>query len=94
MNALRVLERELEIVNRLGLHARASAKLVQALAPYDATVTLSFRGRQINAKSIMGLMTLAAPKGSVLRASADGPDAEAALDALAALFARRFDEDE
>ena len=94
MSAPPLLERELEIVNRLGLHARASAKLVQTLGPYDATVLLSFRGRQINAKSIMGLMTLAAPRGSVLRASAEGPDADAALAALAELFARRFDEAE
>ena len=87
-------DRLLEVTNRLGLHARASAKLVQTLAPFKATVLLSHRGRQIKAKSIMGLMMLAAGKGSVLHATAEGEDADAALDAASALFADRFGEDE
>jgi phosphocarrier protein HPr len=87
-------ERSLEVVNRLGLHARASAKLVQTLAPFKSTVLLTHRGRQINAKSIMGLMMLAAAKGSVLQATAEGEDADAALDAVSQLFADRFGEDE
>ena len=87
-------ERILEVTNRLGLHARASAKLVQTLAPFKSTVLLSHRGRQINAKSIMGLMMLAAAKGSMLQATAEGDDADAALDALSALFADKFGEDE
>lgn len=87
-------DRDLTVINRLGLHARASAKLVQTLAPFEATVLLTHRGRQINAKSIMGLMMLAAGKGSVLKASAEGDDADAALAALDALFAERFGEGE
>ena len=89
-----MVEREIEIVNRLGLHARASARLVQVLAPFEASVHLTHRGRQINAKSIMGLMMLAAGRGTVLKASADGPDEDAAMAALEELFARRFDEDD
>ena len=87
-------ERLLEVTNRLGLHARASAKLVQTLAPFKSTVLLAHRGRQINAKSIMGLMMLAAAKGTVLQATAEGDDADTALDALSALFADKFGEDE
>lgn len=85
-------ERELEVVNRLGLHARAAAKVVQCLGAYAAHVRFAFRGREVNAKSIMGLMLLAAPRGSVIRATAEGQDAELALDALADLFAARFGE--
>jgi phosphocarrier protein len=84
--------REIVVVNRLGLHARAAAKVVQCLGAFAARVTLAFRGREVNAKSIMGLMLLAAPQGAVIRATADGEDAAAALDALAALFAERFGE--
>lgn len=87
-----MIEAEARIVNRLGLHARAAARLVQTLTPYAATITIEHGQRRINAKSIMGLMLLAAPQGSVVRASADGDDAAAALDALAALFADRFGE--
>lgn len=86
--------RDLVVVNRLGLHARAAAKVVQCLGAYPARVTFAFRGREVNAKSIMGLMLLAAPQGSVVRATADGDDAAAALDALATLFADRFGEPE
>ena len=87
-------ERQLEVENRLGLHARASARLVQTLAPFKSTVLLAHRGRQINAKSIMGLMMLAAAKGTTLHATAEGEDADAALEALAALFADKFGEGE
>lgn len=87
-------ERELIVENRLGLHARAAAKVVQRLTPFAATVHFRFRDREINAKSIMGLMLLAAARGSTIRARADGADADAALDALAALFRARFDEAE
>lgn len=87
-----MLERDIAIVNRLGLHARASARLVQALAPFQSTIQLTHRGRQINAKSIMGLMMLAAGFGSTVQASVDGPDEDAAMAALVDLFERRFDE--
>lgn len=86
------MKRDLTVINRLGLHARAAAKVVQGLGPYAARVTFSFRGREVNAKSIMGLMLLAAPMGSVIQVAADGDDAEAALEALAALFGSRFGE--
>ncbi|HVF34199.1 MAG TPA: HPr family phosphocarrier protein [Candidatus Saccharimonadia bacterium] len=87
-----MIERDIEIINRLGLHARASARLVQALAPFASSVQLTHRGRQINAKSIMGLMMLAAGFGSVIRASVDGPDEETAMATLVDQFERRFDE--
>ena len=89
-----MIERQLTIINRLGLHARASAKLVRTLAPFDATVLLTYRGKEINAKSIMGLMMLAAARDAVVTLRADGRDAEAAADAAAALVAARFGEDE
>jgi phosphocarrier protein HPr len=89
-----MIERDVPIVNRLGLHARASSRLVQALAQFESSVHLTHRGRQINAKSIMGLMMLAAGCGTVVRATVDGPDEEAAMAALEDLFARRFDEDD
>ena len=89
-----MLERRLSVVNRLGLHARASARLVQLASEFASVILLSHRGREINAKSIMGLMMLAAGKGSELILRVDGPDECAAADAIEALFARRFDEAE
>jgi phosphocarrier protein HPr len=86
-------EAVLVVPNRLGLHARAAARLVQCLTPFDATVLMSARGRQVNAKSIMGVMMLAASQGTEVRFQVEGPDAEAALTAVRALFERRFDED-
>ena len=87
-----MIERELAVVNRLGLHARATAKLVQLLSGYRCTATLSARGREVNAKSIMGVMLLAAGKGSTVLLRVDGEDEAAAADAVAELFAQRFDE--
>jgi phosphocarrier protein HPr len=84
--------REVEIVNNLGLHARASAKLTQLAARYPCEVTLSRNGRKVNAKSIMGVMMLAANKGSRVEIECDGPDESAAIDALAALIADKFGE--
>ena len=88
-----MIERELPVVNRLGLHARATAKLVQLLSGYRCSATLSARGREVNAKSIMGVMLLAAGVGSTVVLRVDGEDEQAAADAVAALFERRFDED-
>ena len=88
-----MIERELTVSNRLGLHARATAKLVQLLSGYRCEATLSARGRQVNAKSIMGVMLLAAGNGSTVVLRVDGEDETAAADAVAALFERRFDED-
>lgn len=88
-----MLEREITVVNRLGLHARASAKLVQLLGGYKSNAFLVGRGREVNAKSIMGVMLLAAAQGSTVVLRIDGPDEAAAMDAAADLFARGFDED-
>ncbi len=87
-----MVERELAVVNRLGLHARAAAKLVQLLGGFRAQVTLVGRGREVNGKSIMGVMMLAAAQGTTVLIRADGSDAEDAVAAAAELFARCFDE--
>ena len=83
-----------EIVNKLGLHARAAAKLTQLASSFACEVWLSRSGRRVNAKSIMGVMMLAAGKGSQVRVEAEGADAEAALAALLKLIAERFGEEE
>jgi len=88
-----MLERELTISNRLGLHARATAKLVQLLAGYRCNATLSAKGREVNAKSIMGVMLLAAGQGTPVTVRIEGDDEVAAMDAMVSLFERRFDED-
>ena len=85
---------EAEIVNKLGLHARAAAKLTQLASGFTAEVWLSRNGRRVNAKSIMGVMMLAAGKGSRVLIEAVGEDAEAALAAVARLIAERFGEQE
>jgi len=89
-----MLRAEAEIVNKLGLHARAAAKLTQLAASFAAEVWLSRNGRRVNAKSIMGVMMLAAGKGSRIVIEADGEDAESALAAVARLIAERFGEEE
>jgi len=88
-----VIQRELTVLNRLGLHARATARLVQLLSTFRCQATLEARGREVNAKSIMGVMLLAAGPGSSVLLRVDGEDEQAAADAVAALFERRFDED-
>ncbi|WP_338338193.1 HPr family phosphocarrier protein [Xanthomonas citri pv. bilvae] len=88
-----MLERELIVSNRLGLHARATAKLVQTLSSYRSNATLAAKGREVNAKSIMGVMLLAAGQGTSVVVRLDGEDEAEALQALVALFERRFDED-
>lgn len=89
-----MIERQLLVANRLGLHARATAKLVQLLSVYRCSATLSARGRDVNAKSIMGVMLLAAGKGTPVLLRVDGEDEEEAAEAVAGLFERRFDEDD
>jgi len=88
-----MLERTLPVTNRLGLHARATAKLVQLLSGFRSSATLAARGREVNAKSIMGVMLLAAGQGTEVILRVDGEDEAAAADAVAALFARKFDEE-
>jgi phosphocarrier protein HPr len=85
---------EAEIVNKLGLHARASAKLTQLAGKFQCEVWLARNGRRVNAKSIMGVMMLAAGKGSTISIEALGADADEALAALTGLIANRFDEGE
>jgi phosphocarrier protein HPr len=89
-----MLEQDIVISNKLGLHARASAKLVQLVSGFRSTVMISCRGREINAKSIMGLMLLAAGVGTPIRLRVEGEDEAAAIVAVADLFNRKFDEGE
>lgn len=85
---------EVEIVNKLGLHARASTKLTQTASQYVSEVWITRNGRRVNAKSIMGVMMLAAAKGSFITLEANGVDEQAAIDALTALIADYFGEGE
>lgn len=85
---------ELEIINKLGLHARASAKLTQLAGQFGCEVWMSRNNRRVNAKSIMGVMMLAAGKGSRVVVETQGDDAEAALQAIRQLIADRFGEEE
>ncbi len=87
-----MLEKDITITNKLGLHARASAKLVQALHDFQASTAIAYRGKEVNAKSIMGVMMLAAGLGAQIRLKADGPDEGAAMAAMVDLFERKFDE--
>jgi phosphocarrier protein len=88
-----MIERDLTVSNRLGLHARATAKLVQLLARFQCHCTLTAKGREVNAKSIMGVMLLAAGQGTHVKLRTEGDDELAAADAVQALFERRFEED-
>ncbi|MEO7794062.1 MAG: HPr family phosphocarrier protein [Thermoanaerobaculia bacterium] len=89
-----MVEREIEIVNRLGLHARAAAKLVHLASSCACRVSVLFAGEDVDAKSILGLLLLAAPQGARLVVRCDGPGDEEAVAAIAALFAERFGESE
>jgi phosphocarrier protein HPr len=86
--------RTVEIVNKRGLHARASAKFVKLATEFDAEVRVSRDGTVVDARSIMGLMMLAAGPGCCIDIEAEGPEAAKAVDALAALVSDRFEEDE
>ena len=87
------MERSVPIVNRLGLHARAAAKLVTLAARFESDIRVRANGREVSGKSIMGVLMLAAAQGTRITLIADGGDAAEALDALAALVANRFDEE-
>lgn len=87
------LEREILIVNKRGLHARASAKFVQVVETFDAEIHVSKDGMTVGGTSIMGLMMLSAAPGTTILVSAKGPQAQAALDAIAALVADKFNEE-
>lgn len=86
--------REVEIVNKLGLHARASAKLTKLASLYNCEVWVSGNNRRVNAKSIMGVMTLAASKGTKIEIETDGEEENEAMDALVALIENYFEEGE
>jgi phosphocarrier protein len=85
--------RTVEIINERGLHARASAKFVKLAGGFDAEVTVTRDGQTVDARSIMGLMMLAAGPGCHIEIAAEGSEAQAAVDALAELVAARFDEE-
>jgi len=87
-------KRTITISNKLGLHARASAKLTQAASKFESAVWISRNGRRVNAKSIMGVMMLAAGLGSTIELETDGSDEAAAMDAIEKLFRDKFDEGE
>ncbi len=89
-----MIEREVEIINRLGLHARATARLVTLAQRFQSRITLSHGDRQANGKSIMGVLTLGATHGSRVRIRAEGEDEAEAVAALCDMIQRRFGEAE
>jgi phosphocarrier protein HPr len=89
-----MLQREASIINKLGLHARASAKLTQLAGQFKSNIWVGRNGKRVNAKSIMGVMMLAAAKGTSIVIETDGPDEEAAMTALTGLIAGMFGEGE
>ncbi len=89
-----MVQAETTIINKLGLHARASGVLTQTASKFKSEIWVTKNGRRVNAKSIMGVMMLAAGKGSVVTVEADGEDEQAALDAVLSLIANYFGEGE
>ncbi len=89
-----IITREIEIINRKGLHARATAKFVQLVEGYDAEVTVTRHGETVGGTSIMGILTLGAGIGCIITVAARGAQAREALDAIEALVTRRFGEDD
>ncbi len=89
-----MISKQLEIINKLGLHARASTKLTQTASKFASEIWIERNGRRVNAKSIMGVMMLAAAKGSIVTLEANGSDEAAAMEALTALIEGYFGEGE
>jgi len=89
-----MIQQDIEIINKLGLHARASTKLTQTASQYKSEVWITRNGRRVNAKSIMGVMMLAAAKGSVIQLETNGEDEQAAMTALTTLINDYFGEGE
>ncbi len=89
-----MIKQEIEIINKLGLHARASSKLTQTASQFSSEIWIEKNGRKVNAKSIMGVMMLAAAKGSTITLEAVGIDEQAAIDALKTLINDYFGEGE
>jgi phosphocarrier protein len=88
------ISREITIINKLGMHARAAAKFVKLATSFESDIDIEGRSRRVNGKSIMGVMMLAASKGSIITIHARGKDAVESVDRLEALINNRFDEDE
>lgn len=89
-----MVDHSVEIINKLGLHARAAAKFVTTASNFESDIQLVYNGNQVNGKSIMGVMMLAAGKGSVIELKVDGPDEKKASQALIELINNRFEEAE
>lgn len=89
-----MLQQDIEIINKLGMHARASAKFTQLAAQFISEIWLTRNQRRVNAKSIMGVMMLAAAKGSVIQIEVNGTDEQAAMPALIAMITNKFGESE
>ncbi len=89
-----MIEAETEIINKLGLHARAAAKLVKLVSGFESLVEIGKAGQMVNAKSIMGVMMLAASQGACIKLRAKGVDEQQAIDTVLALINNRFEEDE
>jgi phosphocarrier protein len=89
-----MIERNITIINKLGLHARAASKLVNLASQFASEVYLDNRGNRVNAKSIMGVMMLAASQGTELKLEINGEDEQQCVDAIVGLIENRFDEDE
>ncbi len=88
-----MIERQLEIVNRLGLHARAAAKLVHLTGKFRSRIRLNRDGEEVDAKSILGVLLLAAAQGSIVKVTCEGEDEEEAMESITALIRNGFDED-
>ena len=89
-----MLEQEVTICNKLGLHARAAAKLVATASEFESEIEIEKDGKRVNGKSIMGVMMLAASNGSLIKLHVEGNDAESAMERLKSLILSRFGEDE
>jgi phosphocarrier protein len=88
-----VLNKSFRIRNRLGIHARVAARLVETASRFKAKIFLEFNGQEVDGRSILGILTLCCPMGSHLSVQAEGPDAEEAMAAMEALFADKFGEE-
>ena len=88
-----MVQRDLAVINRLGLHARAAAKLVHTAALYSSRIQLALDGEEVDAKSILGILLLAAAQGSEVTVRCEGDDEHEAMEAITELFAQRFGED-
>lgn len=89
-----MIDHHITIINKLGLHARAAAKLVSTASAYSSKIKVAYNGNEVDGKSIMSVMMLAASKGCELHLKVDGEDESAALNAIIELINNRFDEDE